>query len=221
MNAKNQNDKSSCKATPENEDFRAKYEGGKVGNRLIDNYFEAVRELTELAGITNKGAKAIEIGCGEGFSTKRINSFIPKNIKLEASEYVERQIPFAKENNPGIKVIQESVYDLSHKDESFDLIYLLEVLEHLDFPEKGLVEARRVIKNDGYLMIGVPREPIWSVLNVSRGKYWKSLGNTPGHLNRWSTSGLVKLVEKNFGPVIAIRNPLPWTLILVRKNEKK
>lgn len=220
MDKKNNGRSGKIKATPEKEDFRAKYESGKIGGKLIDNYFEAVCELTELAEINNKNANAIEVGCGEGLSTKRLSSFIPTNISLEASEYVKHQIPFAKENNPGIKITQESTYELKHKDNNFDLIFLLEVLEHLDYPKKGLVELKRVLKKDGYLILGVPREPIWSGLNMARGKYWKDLGNTPGHLNRWSSSSLVKFVEENFGPVIAKRSPLPWTIVLAKKHEK-
>jgi len=27
--------------------------------------------------------------------------------------------------------------------------------------------------------VSVPREPLWRMLNMARGAYWKSLGNTP------------------------------------------
>ena len=214
------NNRLNLKATPEDEDFRGKYESGKIANRLLDGYFLAVRGLTEIARIKHKKAAAIEIGCGEGLPTKRINSFLPENITMEASEYVDHQINFAKKNNPNTKITQESIYELKHADNSFDLIYLLEVLEHLDYPDKALTELKRVLKDDGYLILGVPREPIWRVLNVARGKYWDDLGNTPGHLNHWSTNSLIDFVETNFGPVIAKRNPLPWTLVLAKKHEK-
>lgn len=220
MSAKNRHVDLGLKATPDKEDFRKKYESGNIGDKLLDGYFRAVQELTGMTKIKNKKAIAIEIGCGEGLSTKRLNAFIPNNVTLEASEYVDHQIAFAKMNNPGIKIIQESIYDLKHKDKSFDLIYLLEVLEHLDYPDKAIAELNRVLKDDGYLILGVPREPIWRALNMARGKYWNDLGNTPGHLNHWSTSSLIKYIETNFGPVVAKKNPLPWTIVLAKKHEK-
>lgn len=217
MTSKNQSSKLSLKATPEEEDFRGKYESGKLGNKLLDGYFKVVEELTGLAKINTKNAKAIEIGCGEGLSTKRLLKQIPNNIELEASEYVAHQIPFAKKNSPDLKVTEESIYELKHKDKKFDLVYLLEVMEHLDYPDKALQEVKRAVKPGGYLIVGVPREPLWRSLNVARGKYWNSLGNTPGHLNNWSSNGITKVIEKDFGKVISVKKPLPWTLLLARK----
>ncbi len=218
MTSKSQAASMKLKATPEKEDFRGKYESGKIGDKLLDGYFKAVKKLTHAAEIAEEKAKAIEVGCGEGLSTRRINSFLPGHIELEASEFVEHQIPHAKKNNPGLTVTAESVYDLKHHDDKFHLVYLLEVLEHLDYPERALEEIKRVLKPGGHLIVGVPREPLWRTLNVSRGKYLKDLGNTPGHLNHWSSKELVKFLEKHFGSVVAKESPLPWTLALAKSE---
>ncbi len=212
------------RATPEAEDFAHKYteEGsGKVGSRLIDNYFAAVEELFDLSELALRpGFAAVEIGCGEGFSTKRIDSFLPAQGMLKASEYVEAMIPRAQANNPDIPILHESAYELKHEDESLDAVFLLEVLEHLDYPAQALDEIARVLKPDGYLILGVPREPLWCMLNMARGKYLAHFGNTPGHLNHWSQASLKAYIEDCFGPVAAVRAPLPWTLVLVQKRAK-
>lgn len=207
------------KATPEEEDFRGKYESGKIGDYLLDRYFATIESFIKQANIKVKNATAIEIGCGEGLSTERLNKLIPNNITLEASEFVDNQVKLAKKNNPGMKITKESIYELKHKDNEFDLVFLPEVLEHLDFPDKGLEELKRITKKNGYLILGVPNEPLWRILNMGRGKYWKYLGNTPGHLNHWSSWGLVKEVEKSYGPVLVKKTPLPWTIVLAKKNE--
>jgi ubiquinone/menaquinone biosynthesis C-methylase UbiE len=213
---------SSLKATPQEEDFAHKYteEGsGKVGGMLINNYFAKVAELVEASGISkHKKAKAVEIGCGEGFSTQRLAGIIPANVTLEASEYVSEMVPRARERNSGMKITEESVYELQHKDNTYDLVFFLEVLEHLDFPQTGLEELKRVTKKGGYIVLGVPREPLWCMLNMARGKYLKHFGNTPGHFNHWSTRGVKKYVAQHFGPVVEVRTPLPWTLLLARKD---
>jgi 2-polyprenyl-3-methyl-5-hydroxy-6-metoxy-1,4-benzoquinol methylase len=216
-------DKTKLRATPEQEDFAHKYtdEGsGRIGGALIDNYFRKVADLIGLSCVDDtKDAKAIEIGCGEGFSTQRLAKLLPENVTLEASEYVADLVPKAQENNPGITVTEESVYELQHKDNSYDLVFLLEVLEHLDFPDTGLAELRRITKPGGYIVLGVPREPLWCMLNMARLKYLRHLGNTPGHLNHWSTFMIKRYVRKHFGPVVTVRTPLPWTILLAKKEK--
>lgn len=41
-------------------------------------------------------------------------------------------------------------------DASVDLVLLAETLEHLEFPEKALAEARRVLRNKGSILLTVP-----------------------------------------------------------------
>lgn len=211
----------SLRATPEQEDFAHKYtdEGsGKIGGLLIDGYFKAVDQLIARTQVGERsGARAIEIGCGEGFSTQRLHALLPEHVELAASEYVADMIPRARTNNPGVTVTEESVYETKHKDETFDLVFLLEVLEHLDYTDDALTELRRIMKPGGHLILGVPREPLWCALNIARMKYVKRLGNTPGHLNHWSTRSLKQYLGSYF-EIEAVKTPLPWTLLLLKKK---
>lgn len=208
----NKIDYTQLKATPEKENFAGKYEDTNLISKfLVENYFKSVNKLLNKITTTNS---AHEIGCGEGRSTTKINKLISN---LTASEYVENLIPLAKKNNPNVAIFQESVYELKYEDNSVDLVFLLEVLEHLDYPKLALEELKRVSKK--YLILGVPREPLWRFLNMCRFKYLKDFGNTPGHLNHWSKKSIIQLVEKEYGKVIAIESPLPWTIVLAKKRE--
>lgn len=206
----NKIDYSRLKAKPEEENFSGKYQDSNfISQYLVNNYFKSVAKLIAL---TNGINSAHEIGIGEGRSTMRLKYFL-KN--LTGSEFIERLVPIAQKNNPKLHIFQESVYDLKLENKSVDLILLLEVLEHLDYPELALEEIKRVSQK--YLILGVPREPLWCFLNVCRFKYLKRFGNTPGHLNNWSKKSIIKLVEENFGKVIAVESPVPWTIILAEK----
>lgn len=204
-------DHSKLRAKPEDENFTGKYtEGGLIARKLVDNYFLSVSKLLSKCETIEK---AHEIGAGEGLSTQRLKTMVPF---ITASEFVNELVRKAQLNNPEVNIFQESVYDLQYENDSFDLIFLLEVLEHLDYPKKALQEIKRV--SSRYLILGVPREPLWRILNMCRFKYLRDFGNTPGHLNHWSTQSVVKLVEQEFGSVIAIETPIPWTILLAEKK---
>jgi len=64
-------------------------------------------------------------------------------------------------------------------------------------------------------LVSVPREPIWRMLNMARGRYLSALGNTPGHIQHWSARAFVELVGQRLD-VQAVRSPLPWTMALCR-----
>jgi hypothetical protein len=66
-----------------------------------------------------------------------------------------------------------------------------------------------------YLLVSVPREPLWRGLNMARGAYLKDLGNTPGHVNHWTKGSFVELLGRH-GEVTEVRSPLPWTMLLVQ-----
>lgn len=198
-------------------EFTGKYtESGKIGNMLLDNYFKSVGKLLKKIGKKEiQGFKVLEVGCGAGYSTKRIRSMLPKGVDFSASDFEKENVAEAKENlGEAFVVTEEDIYNLERKDKSIDLIFLLEVMEHLQSPNDALAELKRVGKK--YVIIGVPREPIWRILNMLRLKYWSSLGNTPGHIQHWSKTSLLKFLKSRGFEVVAVENPLPWSIVLVR-----
>jgi len=107
--------------------------------------------------------------------------------------------------------ITRSIYDLDPQEDRADLVVCCEVLEHLEDPEKALQVLRSI--SGTRLILSVPLEPVWRMLNMARGKYWNEWGNTPGHIQHWSRQEFIGLVEKYFR-VIEVRSPLPWTMVL-------
>ncbi len=102
---------------------------------------------------------------------------------------------------------------LPFADDEFDVATAIEVLEHVPDPAHTVAEMARVASR--WLLVSVPREPLWRGLNMARGAYLKELGNTPGHVNHWSKSSFVKLLSQH-GEVVQARSPFPWTMLLVR-----
>lgn len=192
-------------------DFGKKYQTGGIGKLLIHNFYQSLQQLTQGIEINN----CLEIGCGEGYSTEKISSFLPIEVEFEASEYQADLIPVAKSRNPSLKITKENIYHIQREESSIDLIYCLEVLEHLDQPRKAIDELRRVANKN--VIISVPNEPIWRILNMSRFKYWSDWGNTPGHIQHWNEITLKQEIQDRFN-IIAVKKPLPWIMMLLEKK---
>lgn len=161
-----------------------------------------------------------EIGCGEGFWVMQWNS---QGINARGSDFSSQVVELAKKNateeDLSAKVFkQRSIYDIDKINDSADLIVCCEVLEHLEFPEDGLRALKRVAKK--HVILSVPREPVWCLLNMLRGKYLADFGNTPGHIQNWSRSKFISLVSKHFD-VIYVKSPFPWTMLLCKVKDKQ
>ena len=111
----------------------------------------------------------------------------------------------------GVRYMARSIYDLDHDEDCADLVLCCEVLEHVERPEDALAALRCLDARD--YILSVPREPLWRVLNMARGKYLRSMGNTPGHLNHWSARGFVEFLARGSFQVKRCLKPLPWTMV--------
>ena len=153
----------------------------------------------------------LEVGCGAGYSTQRLRPEFPHAEWLG----LDIEMPLlvaAATRNPGVPFVQGSIHALPYPDQSADVVMAQEVLEHLDDPQSALLELRRVARKA--VIISTPREPIWRGLNMMRLKYLGSLGNTPGHIQHWSSRQLRRLAAQHF-LIQDCKQPLPWTILLL------
>ena len=186
--------------------------GNLIARRLVRNFTSNALELVRASG-----ARDIhEVGCGEGHLTEIIAALGVD--KIRGSDMSEKMIAEARSRTAGSGLVFESrnIYELGSED-SAELIVCCEVLEHLDEPERALQVL--ALLNAEHFVFSVPREPIWRVLNLMRGKYLGQLGNTPGHLQHWSAASFQSLIGRYFD-VAEKRSPLPWTMLLCRRRER-
>lgn len=159
-----------------------------------------------------------EVGCGEGYWTLRWRE---QGIDARGSDFSTVAIDIARANARDRRLQSEmfsvgDIYDLQVERDRAELVVCCEVLEHLEDPAAGLRALQRVA--DPWLILSVPREPLWSAMNMARGRYWRDWGNTPGHLQRWSSRAFVGLAARYF-EVVALQTPVPWTMLLCRQKQ--
>lgn len=161
--------------------------------------------------------KVYEIGCGEGFWTIKLNTLGIPTRGCDISPSILELAKFNTKNTFGhdknlfdLCNIYDITANLTHK---ADLIMCCEVLEHIHDPHLAL----QILKSLGanYYIFSVPREPLWCFMNMCRGKYLKSLGNTPGHIQHWGKNKFIKLIS-NYFEIDLIKTPTPWTMLLCK-----
>jgi SAM-dependent methyltransferase len=181
-----------------------------VVRRLMTGFESTLDELWQKAAPES----ILDVGCGEGVLTeqwadklgsRRIVGIDLDDPKLKAE--------WDKRRRGNLEYRVEDATNLSYGDNEFDMSTAIEVLEHVPDPERTVSEMARVAKR--WVLVSVPREPLWRGLNMARGAYWKDFGNTPGHINHWSKRSFVSMLSR-YGTVDEVRSPFPWTMVLVR-----
>jgi 2-polyprenyl-3-methyl-5-hydroxy-6-metoxy-1,4-benzoquinol methylase len=188
-----------------------KYGSGNPVVRRLMAGFE--RTLEELFGQAAPGS-VLDVGCGEGVLVQRWARARPDarvvGIDLEEESI---QAGWSEHSAPNLEYRVMEAANLPFAADEFELASAIEVLEHVPDPEHTVAEMARCASR--HLLVSVPREPLWRMLNMARGAYWPALGNTPGHLNHWSRRSFVGLLSRH-GEVVEVRSPFPWTMLLVR-----
>lgn len=183
-----------------------------IVRRLMRGFFASAEAL--LMPLTPQNI--LEVGCGEGEVGARLARLFP-NAAYCGVDIDPGIIAEARRRFPQLRFEVRSLYETDRIATAPDLVVALEVFEHLDDPEKGM----RSLAGIGWthLLISVPREPLWRMLNIARGKYLRRLGNTPGHRNHWSRAGFLDFLSRfDALRVAGVRSPLPWTMVLCRRR---
>jgi len=190
-----------------------------VSKILVQGFLRSYKHSLNEIKKEHKIKTICEVGVGEGELLKIASQVFPK-AKIYATDLSRNQINEAKDNLKKLKVIYsvQNAHKLDkYKNNQFDLVICCEVLEHLDYPEKGLLELNRISK--GVLLVSVPNEPIWRILNLARGKYIRRFGNTPGHFNHWTIIGFRRFIRRHFSIKLSLF-PFPWQMkVLTKKQE--
>jgi 2-polyprenyl-3-methyl-5-hydroxy-6-metoxy-1,4-benzoquinol methylase len=184
-----------------------------VVRRLMARFEGDMAALLQVA----RPSSILDVGCGEGVLTQQWAQAIDGRVVGIDLEDPQLRSEWERRSLPNLE-FRTGVGDaLPYADGEFAAATAMEVLEHVPDPEAVLAEMSRVASR--WLLVSVPREPLWRALNVARGAYLRDLGNTPGHLNHWSKRSFARLLGRH-GEIVELRSPFPWTMALVRVSAR-
>jgi 2-polyprenyl-3-methyl-5-hydroxy-6-metoxy-1,4-benzoquinol methylase len=180
---------------------------------LMSGFLAAFDALVAESGVRD----VHEIGCGEGELTRRLahRGYRIRGCDIGA-EVIVKARDLSRRDGVEIPFEVRDIHALDPAQDAAPLIVCCEVFEHLDNPNAALDCVAGLARP--WLLVSVPREPIWRILNMARGKYLSSLGNTPGHVQHWSALAFRAFLGRRF-EVVDMRTPLPWTLALCRVRD--
>lgn len=182
--------------------------GNPVVRYLIDRYFDQLRGLVEPLD----PQRVLDVGCGEGNTAERLNDWLSGrdyfgvDLNPEAAAYAGRRLPH-------LRFAAGSVYDLQA--DMADLVVCLEVIEHLDDPQRAIAALHRATTSD--VVIGVPWEPWFRLGSLARGKYLATWGNHPEHIQAFNPRTIAELASSHF-EVLKVTTSFPWVFVHGRRK---
>jgi SAM-dependent methyltransferase len=161
----------------------------------------------------NPGRLVLDVGAGSGTFSNRLSR---QGFEVTSTDVTDEALAVLRERVAGT-VVKADATALPFPAESFDVVVLAEVLEHLEDDAGALSEAARVLRPRGILAVTVPRNPAW----YSRSDRWA------GHVRRYTRVELTRRVEaagfdivtcKAWGfPIAALFHRTVFEWIIVRE----
>lgn len=148
-----------------------------IGRRRIISSF--VREIC--SRITDRKPKILDVGCGTGANLVMLG----EHGEAHGIDVSQDALSFCRER--GLENVRHgAAEELPYKDGTFDLVTALDVVEHLDDDLAGLKEFRRVLRDDGRILLFVPAFMfLWGVQD-----------DVSHHRRRYTLPGLLKVVRE-------------------------
>lgn len=105
-----------------------------------------------------KNKKILDAGCGTGYGTIFLANSGAREVL--AFDVNEQAIQYAKQHfqHENLQYNVMSLEDIQLPDKSFDIITSFEVIEHVKNPQRAIAELKRVLKDDGVLIMSTPNQ---------------------------------------------------------------
>ena len=191
---------------PSAEDLERLYSSGNyrsAGGRRFNPFIEFFIYLSRLERKRRikryvKGGRILDIGCGRGLALEVMRR---DGWDVAGVEFSREAAACAAEQY-GIHVVHGDPAEWGFPPESFDVITINHVLEHLEKPAHVLEECGRLLRKGGLLVCAVP--DISSLQAIAGKGKWFHL-DVPYHIHHFTEPGLVGLLTKKGFKVVKIR----------------
>lgn len=140
--------------------------------------------LDDLAPV---GVRVLDVGCGGGSVAKAVKHERP-DLQVSGCDLSQSALDVALAAPGGVEFQLATAERLPFADGEFDFVWIFDVLEHVDDPERVLREVARVLKPGGGFHIVLPLEgqPRTLYRLVGCGTRWTAKVRHGGHIQIFS-----------------------------------
>lgn len=177
--------------------------------RLFRRRAKDIRIISNLLNKKPSEISLLDVGCSNGASVHIANSF---GIAAEGVDTAAAAV--ADGINRGLKLHLGYLQDIAFKEESFDVVTMYEVIEHVAASADLIKECVRILKPNGILLLGTGNPESWTRL-IRKGR-WDFLNDHVGHVNFYSPKSL-KVVAPRFG--LRVAKVVTYSVKFFEKNE--
>ena len=170
-------------------------EGTLPSERDVKRYHERIgnnlNQAASLLGQPSSELTLLDIGCSSG-ALLHVASDLGFNVA--GVEPAKQAASTAKE--AGFDVYNGLLHEAEYPDNSFDIITLYEVIEHLPDPLDLVREAHRILKPGGLFLVGTGNADSWTV--TALGPKWEyfSINSHGGHISFFTPASFRLMAEK-------------------------
>lgn len=165
--------------------------GSKLAYRVKDRLDSSeVRGLT--AGIADGGA-VLDVGCAQGRFLDLVRKNCPNVKTFDGIEISQKAADVAKKK--GFNVFVGQLQDFPSKSDTYDLIAMQEVIEHLYDPAGCIKKIAGLLKPGGRVYITTPTVDCME-FRLFKKKYWGNY-HCPRHFNLFDPKGLAEILTRH------------------------
>lgn len=125
--------------------------------------FKGRRITKTILSYKNKNSRLLDLGCGTGLALSIVGRVFHNSVGCDTEEKeVKAAKVLLKKLNLNIPVIKYDGKRLPFKDNCFDIVISIDVIEHASNPTLMLEEIRRVLEKDGILHITTANK-LWPI----------------------------------------------------------
>lgn len=141
------------------------------------------------------GRRVLDAGSGTGFGTVMLAAAGAEHVVgIDNDQAAVEQANADRPDNVEFAVCD--VAAMPFDDASFDIVTCMEVIEHVENPERVLEELHRVLKPNGLLLLSTPNKEV-------------VVPGNPFHLHEFTPDELIETISRRF-PNVAVRRQHTW-----------